>query len=72
LASRASKLKEANDIFASLLSRQLFEDLVTLIPDKWLNEDKAFNSVDENRDAYVDFLVSRLNYSKEFINEASI
>jgi hypothetical protein len=72
LASRASKLKEANDIFASLLSRQVFEDLVTMIPDKWLNEDKAFNSVDENRGAYVDFLVSRLNYSSEFINEASI
>jgi hypothetical protein len=72
LISRATKLAEANDTFTSLLNRKVFEEIASMIPDKWLNEDKAFNSVEENRNAYVDFLVSRLNYSNEFIKEASL
>lgn len=72
LVSKASQMSEVNDLFKSKLNKKLFEDIVSLIPDKWLNLDKAFESTADNRKAYIDFLVSRLNYSDEFVKEASI
>lgn len=70
LLSRATKLDEANSSFKSVLNRQLIKDIADLIPDKWLNEDHAFPSAADNRNAYVDFLASRLSYSDEFVKEA--
>jgi hypothetical protein len=63
LLSRATRLVEVNELFKKVLNRKIFEDIVTLIPDGWLDHD---------RKAYVDFLESRMNYSDEFTKEASI
>ena len=62
LLSRATKLEEVNASFKETLNRKVFEDIVNLIPATWLDHD---------RKAYVDFLESRLNYSGEFVKEAS-
>jgi len=62
LISRATKLDEVNATFKKTLNREIFEDVVNLIPDSWLDHD---------RKVYVDFLESRLNYSDEFVKEAS-
>lgn len=70
LLSKASKLEEANDLFKSSLDKNVFEDIVSQIPDQWLNLDKAFASKDENRKAYIDFMTSRLAYADEFVKEA--
>ncbi len=70
LIAQATKLNEANDLFKPMLSKKFFESVVSFIPDQWLNLDKAFPSVNDNRKAYVDFLVSRLDYSNEFVKEA--
>ena len=72
LAAQATKLNEVNELFGSLLNRKVFGNIVAMIPDTWLNEDNAFTSVDENRSAYVDFLTTRLNYSPDFVKEASL
>jgi hypothetical protein len=72
LIHHATKLEEANQFFRSKLSKELFVSIVDLIPDKWLNLDRAFPSTKENRDAYVSFLTSRLAYSNEFIKEAAL
>lgn len=71
LISKATKLDEANELIKPLLNRSFFEKIVGLIPGQWLNLDKAFPSVDDNRLAYINFLVERLNYSDEFIKEAA-
>jgi hypothetical protein len=63
LLPRATKLDEVNAGFKDILNRKVFEDIVKLIPDGWLDHD---------RKDYVDFLESRLNYSDEFIKEASL
>jgi hypothetical protein len=70
LISKATRLTEADKEFKTILSRKLFEDIADLIPDNWLNADRAFDSAEANRKAYVDFLESRLNYSDQFIKEA--
>jgi len=69
LIPHATRLEEADVDLKSLLSRELFESIVGLIPAEWLNVDKAFESTEANRKAYIDFLVSRLEYSGEFIKE---
>lgn len=61
LLPRATKLKEVNETFKKTLNRKIFEDIVNTIPDQWLDHD---------RNAYIDFLESRLNYSDEFVKEA--
>ena len=63
LLPRATKLAEVNAAFRKILNRKMFEDIVNLVPDAWLDHD---------RKDYVDFLESRLNYSDEFIKEASL
>lgn len=63
LLSRATRLAEVNTAFKSVLNKDIFEDIVNMIPETWLDHD---------RKAYVDFFESRLNYSDEFIKEASI
>lgn len=72
LISQAGKLNETNQLFGSLLSKEFFGEVVGMIPDQWLNLDKAFPSIQENRNAYVNFLVSRLDHSDEFVKEASL
>jgi len=72
LISQASKLAEVNELFSSRLNRKVFEDIVALIPNDWLNLDRAFESKEDNRKAYVDFLASRLEYSNEFVKEAAL
>lgn len=62
LLSRATKLDEVNASFKKTLNRKIFEDIVSLVPDSWLDND---------RKVYIDFLESRLNYSDEFVKEAS-
>jgi hypothetical protein len=62
LLSRATKLDEVNKTFRKTLNRKIFEDIVNMIPERWLDHDRR---------AYVDFLESRLNYSDEFVKEAS-
>jgi hypothetical protein len=63
LLSRATRLGDVNAAFKKVLTRKTFEDIVNLIPDGWLDHDRS---------AYVDFFESRLNYSDEFIKEASL
>lgn len=71
LIKQATRLTEAGAMFTKILTPQVIEDVVNKVPGSWLNGDGAFPSVDENRQAYVDFLVSRCKYSPEFIKEAS-
>ena len=72
LRTKATRLEEVNDLFKSVLNRDVIQGIADHIPDKWLNEDGAFGSAEENRSAYVDFLTTRLNYSSEFIKEVAL
>lgn len=65
---RAGVLKEADRQMKSLLTPSAIAALVNLIPDDWLDPGSA--SFDAQRDAYADFLVSRLAVSGIFVNAA--
>ena len=64
----ATKLDEANAEFSALISKENIDAIVALIPEEWLNE--IFEDVDDKRKVYSDFLMSRLNNSDQFIQEA--
>lgn len=66
----AVKLKEADEKNKSLLTKALIESIVSLIPDEWLTEEPAFESIGEHRQAYITFLTTRLQHSDFFVNEA--
>jgi hypothetical protein len=51
-------------------SRATVERIVHLIPDTWLVEDSPFGSSSAHRDAYIEYLLSRLESRHVFVEEA--
>jgi len=70
LLSKATALDEVNLSFRSLLTGERVRNIVSLIPDEWLNTDSHFANAQENREAYIQFLESRLKNSDLFVKEA--
>lgn len=66
----ASMLDEAHIACKNSLSKELIEKIIALIPDEWLADETAFQSVDEHRKAYVYFLETRIAHSANFVNDA--
>ena len=50
----------ADAVLPSLLTREALRKVVKLIPDEWLRDEPGFESPQEVRSAYVDYLSSRL------------
>lgn len=66
----AVKLKEADEKNKALLNKAIIESIVNLVPDEWLTDEPAFDSIEEHRQAYVTLLTMRLKHSDFFVNEA--
>jgi hypothetical protein len=47
-------------VLPSLLTREALREVVRLIPDEWLRDEPGFESSQEVRYAYVDYLSARL------------
>lgn len=67
----ATQLKTANDTAKTLLTEDILQSIVALIPDEWLTDEPAFATVEEHRAAYLRFLSLRLSHSDFFVTEAS-
>jgi hypothetical protein len=70
LISFAGTLRETDERFRSRLTRESIEQIINQIPEAWLNHDTDFASHSEHRQAYVEYLVSRLGASSIFVAEA--
>ena len=66
----AYHLKEAADEIKSVLSIGKINEIVSIIPEDWLIEEGDSMSASEKRQAYEEFLVSRLNKINTLVNEA--
>lgn len=69
LLAHATELDLVDKQFKALLSSDRIKEIVSLIPDDWL-EDTVFQSREEHRNSYISFLERRLNHSEIFVNEA--
>ncbi|WP_207420868.1 HipA family kinase [Desertivirga brevis] len=68
LLSKAAEIEAIDKEFAPVLSEQVIRGIVDLIPDEWLEGD-FFPTKEEHREAYVEFLLIRIENSINFVNE---
>ncbi|WP_179317299.1 HipA family kinase [Winogradskyella undariae] len=69
LLERASLLDEASKIIISALSKDTIEDIVSKIPEDWLVNESDMLSPDEMRNAYIEYLNSRLSKIDSLVKE---
>jgi hypothetical protein len=66
----ASALPDADARLTRLVTPEAIRDIVALVPDVWLTDTTAFKSPEDNRQAYIDYLLKRLEPPHAFIEEA--
>jgi hypothetical protein len=70
LISLASRLAEADALLSSRLTPEFIREIVGFIPAVWLGQEERFASQAEHREAYINYLLSRLAASATFVEEA--
>lgn len=66
----AAQIGAADAALRPLLSDALLDEIVTLVPDAWLQYESRFDSLAAQRAAYHEFLVSRRDAADLFVQEA--
>jgi hypothetical protein len=66
----AAELREADARLTAQITPGLIEGLVNLVPDVWLTDQGLFGNIEQQRNAYFDYLVKRLESPHEFMEEA--
>ncbi|MFV8372228.1 HipA family kinase [Flavobacterium sp. LB2P74] len=70
LLPQATLLSETDAIFKKILTDDVLQNIVNLIPEVWLNWEDTDETPEAIREVYFQFLSIRLNHSEIFINEA--
>ncbi|MDQ2719193.1 MAG: aminotransferase class I and II [Bacteroidota bacterium] len=71
LLPQATELDSVDKEFKAIFSREKIQHIISLIPDEWLENEPAFQSVSEHREAYIQFIETRLAHSEIFVKEAN-
>jgi hypothetical protein len=66
----AGSLRESDSRMKGLITPDVIENIVKLIPDAWLVGVASFGEKRLHRDAYIEYLLSRLESSGDFLEEA--
>jgi HipA-like protein len=66
----ASRLAEVDGPMMSTITEGAIRTVVELVPDDWMAGDSPFSSTAENRQAYVEYLLRRLEEPRHFLEEA--
>ncbi|HMS70226.1 MAG: HipA family kinase [Saprospiraceae bacterium] len=66
----ATKLHEANEIMKNELNGTIINEIVNLIPDEWLPVREGYETPQEIRQVYANYLQKRLAISDQFTKEA--
>ncbi|QCR22701.1 HipA family kinase [Pontibacter sp. SGAir0037] len=71
LLPRATALEATDTAFRAILTPERIRAIVSLIPDEWLlSADSPFETAEEHRQAYYQFLETRVSHSEIFIKQA--
>ncbi|MFN8485651.1 MAG: HipA family kinase [Anaerolineae bacterium] len=70
LLRRANALEAADEEMAVRLPEETIRQIVASIPDDWLGDEASFPDVAAHRQAYVDYLLRRLQAPRPFVEEA--
>lgn len=66
----ADNLREAAAACSAKITPEIIRDVVATVPDSWLGQDGFFDNRDQYRQAYVDYLLRRLEAQQLFLEEA--
>ena len=66
----AATVLEADAKITERLTPAIIETIVTHIPDAWLTEETSFSGADQHRQAYIEYLLKRLEARQVFVEEA--
>jgi len=66
----ASALQEVDATMTGRVTPDIIDSVVKLIPDAWLVGDSPFDESNQHRDAYMEYLLSRLEPPHVFLEEA--
>jgi hypothetical protein len=70
LLQYATQLDFVDSEIRSLLTPEVLNHIVALIPNAWLDDENIFSSKEEHKKAYYQFLLTRITNSAIFIKEA--
>jgi hypothetical protein len=70
LLQLANSLREVDSKMTGRITPDTIDRVVKLIPDAWLAGDSSFGGGGQHRDAYIEYLLSRLAASHVFLEEA--
>lgn len=70
LLPQASEIAAADAGFRAILTPEKINAIVALVPEEWLGTDAPFDSTAAHRNAYAQFLNTRIAQSQYFIKEA--
>ena len=70
LLPTAGHLDEVDERFNNMISNADIIRIVNTIPEEWLMASREMDTAEEMRSVYVNFLMTRLAYSSQFVNEA--
>jgi hypothetical protein len=68
LLSQATELDEVDAAFKAILTEERIRAIVGIVPDEWLTGE--FDTTEEHREAYIQFLLIRIANSNIFVKEA--
>jgi hypothetical protein len=71
LIRRARAIPAADERLSPLLTREVLRDIVMSLPDEWLAEDNVYRTPQEYREAFLSYLVARLEAPRAFAQEAN-
>ncbi|HEX8285975.1 MAG TPA: HipA family kinase [Pyrinomonadaceae bacterium] len=71
LLPSASALEEADARLAPRVTEELIREVLSSVPDEWLASEPRFASPQEQREAYAEYLLSRLRAPRDFVREAA-
>jgi hypothetical protein len=66
----ATSIEAVDQAMTALFTEEVIKGIVELIPDDWIKENSRFSTTAENREAYVDYLMRRLDEPRHFVEEA--
>ena len=70
LLQLASALEAADETMKSMVTESEIRRIVGMVPDDWLLEPSPFGTPAEHRQAYIDYLLRRLEEPRSFVEEA--
>jgi hypothetical protein len=69
LLDRATELEAVGEAYRAILTEDVIRDIIALVPDEWLEGSRHFETITAHKQAYMDFLNTRIAYSTHFIKD---